>query len=96
MTWSKAEENRPEHHYTVRAIADAGQAGMPLVEVAIAPRADGPNAASVAAALRNGTPSIHVDATNADRGVLVLAPTCLKPEEAALIGAAFARAVASA
>jgi L-seryl-tRNA(Ser) seleniumtransferase len=81
---------------TARTIADAGHAGMPLVEVAIAPRVGGPNAASIAAALRNGMPSIHVDATNADLGVLVLAPTCLKPEEAALIGAAFARAAAAA
>ena len=81
---------------TARTVADAGHGGMPLVEVAIAPRVGGPNAASIAAALRNGTPSIHVDATNADLGVLVLAPTCLKSEEAALIGAAFARAVAVA
>jgi L-seryl-tRNA(Ser) seleniumtransferase len=78
---------------TARTIADAGHGGMPLVEVAIAPAVGGPNAASIAAALRNGTPPIHVDSTNADLGVLVLAPTCLRPEEAALIGAAFARAV---
>jgi D-glucosaminate-6-phosphate ammonia-lyase len=81
---------------TARTVADAGHAGMPLVEIAIAPCASGPNAASVAAALRNGAPSIHVDATNADRGVLLLAPTCLKPEDAAVIGAAFARALAVA
>jgi seryl-tRNA(Sec) selenium transferase len=81
---------------TARTVPDAGHAGMPLVEIAIAPHASGPNAASIAAALRSGTPSIHVDATNADRGVLLLAPTCLKPEDAAVIGAAFARALAVA
>jgi D-glucosaminate-6-phosphate ammonia-lyase len=79
---------------SARIVADFGHAEMPLVEVTIAPRGEGPNAVSIAAALRNGSPAIHVDATNADLGVLLLAPTCLKPDEPALIGAAFARVTA--
>ena len=75
----------------VRMIADGGHAGLPVVEVVLA--APGPCAAAVAARLRGGTPSVHVDATNADRGSLLLAPTCLSLEDTALIGAAFARAL---
>jgi D-glucosaminate-6-phosphate ammonia-lyase len=75
----------------VRTITDLTHAGMPLVEVKFS--APGPAAATVAARLREGRPRVHVDDTNADRGVLVLAPTSLMPEDAALVGAAFARAV---
>ncbi len=77
----------------VRAVADLGHGGMPLAEVIVEPGL-GFTAAQVAAALRASSPSIEVDATEADIGRLMLAPTCLSTEDAALIGAAFARAVA--
>jgi D-glucosaminate-6-phosphate ammonia-lyase len=81
---------------TARLIADAGHAGMPLVEITIASAEGGPNAATIAATMRRGSPSVHVDTTNADLGVLVCAPTCLEPDDAAAIGAAFARALTMA
>ncbi|HTV96762.1 MAG TPA: hypothetical protein VME42_12190 [Steroidobacteraceae bacterium] len=72
----------------VRTIADAAHADMPLVAVDIAP-----GAAALAARLRAATPSIHVDATNADAGTLVLVPTCLRIDDAEIIAAAFAAAL---
>jgi L-seryl-tRNA(Ser) seleniumtransferase len=77
----------------VRSIADAGHGGMPLVEIAIAAGPNRPTASQVAARLRASTPSIHVDGTNADTGILILVPTCLRIDDAAVIGAAFAAAL---
>jgi L-seryl-tRNA(Ser) seleniumtransferase len=77
----------------VRSIRDAAHGDMPLAEVFIEPRVGGLTAVQVAAQLRAAAPSIHVDATNADRGTLVLVPTCLNLEDAALIGDAFAHAL---
>jgi D-glucosaminate-6-phosphate ammonia-lyase len=76
----------------VRAMTDAAHGDMPLVEVAVEPRVGGLTAVQVAARLRAAKPSIHVDATNADNGKLVLLPTCLNLEDAALIGNAFSHA----
>ena len=73
----------------VRSLVDAGHGNLPLVEVTIAPGVNGHSAAALAARLRAATPAVHVDATNADRGSLILAPTCLRLEDAAAIGAAF-------
>ncbi len=73
----------------VRAVSDAAHGGMPLVEIVVPARAGKPNAMQIAARLRAAAPSIHVDATNADAGVLVLVPTCLAIDDAALIGRAF-------
>jgi hypothetical protein len=47
------------------------------------------DAIALAARLRAGTPSVHVDSTNADEGVLVLVPTCLSEDDAPVLGAAF-------
>ncbi len=80
----------------VRAITDAAHGDMPLVEVAVEPRVSGLTAVQVAARLRTAQPSIHVDATNADNGKLVLLPTCLTLEDATLIGDAFRHAFISA
>lgn len=81
----------------VRTVADVGHGGMPLVEIRIAPAANGPNASpnasEIAARLRTGTPSVHVDSTNADAGTLLLVPTCLALDDAPAIGAAFAAAL---
>jgi D-glucosaminate-6-phosphate ammonia-lyase len=77
----------------VRTIEDAGHGGMPLVEIAVAPGANKPSAIAVAERLRAATPAIHVDATNADAGILLLVPTCLAIEDAPTIGSAFAAAM---
>ena len=79
----------------VRTVADAAHAGMPLVEILITPKANNPNAAQLAARLRAATPPIHVDSTNADTGALMLVPTCLRVDDASVIGSAFAAAVAA-
>jgi L-seryl-tRNA(Ser) seleniumtransferase len=79
-------------HLKVRVIHDAGQGDMPQVEVLVEPRTGGLTAVEVAARLRTATPAVHVDATNADHGLLVLVPTCLAVEDAAHIGRAFAQA----
>jgi L-seryl-tRNA(Ser) seleniumtransferase len=76
---------------TVRPLRDAAHGDMPLVEVLIEPRRGGIGAVQAAARLRAGTPPIHVDATNADRGQLVLVPTCLTVEDVGPIGTAFAQ-----
>jgi D-glucosaminate-6-phosphate ammonia-lyase len=78
----------------VRTVTDASHGGMPLVEIVIAPRAGKPNAMQIAALLRAATPPIHVDATSADAGVLMLVPTCLALDDAAIIGRAFLAASA--
>jgi D-glucosaminate-6-phosphate ammonia-lyase len=77
----------------VRSIADQGHAGMPLVEIAVAAGANRPSASQVASRLRASKPAIHVDGTNADLGILLLAPTCLTIEDAPVIGAAFRAAL---
>jgi D-glucosaminate-6-phosphate ammonia-lyase len=78
----------------VRTILDAGHGGMPLVEIAVAPGANKPNAMQIAARLRAAIPAVHVDATNADAGVLILVPTCLAIDDAAIIGRAYLAASA--
>jgi hypothetical protein len=62
----------------------------------VVPEPGAPNAIEVAAHLRSATPSVHVDATNADAGTLMLVPTCLKREDAAAIAAAFDAALRAA
>jgi L-seryl-tRNA(Ser) seleniumtransferase len=79
----------------VRTIADVGHGGMPLVEIAIEPGANRPNAEQIAGRLRAATPAVHVDSTNADTGILILVPTCLAIDDAPAIGRAFAAAMAA-
>jgi hypothetical protein len=66
---------------------------MPLVQIAIAPAQNTPNALQVAARLRSARPAVYVDSTDADRGTLILVPTCLGIDDAPAIGAAFAAAL---
>ncbi len=73
----------------LRIIADALHGGLPLLEVI----PDDGAATQLAGRLRAATPSVHVDATNADRGVLMLVPTCLTVEDAVPIATAFAAAL---
>jgi D-glucosaminate-6-phosphate ammonia-lyase len=79
----------------VRVVPDLGHGGLPLVEVAVPPGANRPSALQLATRLRAATHPVHVDATNADQGVLMLVPTCLRLEDAAVIGAAFTEALAA-
>jgi D-glucosaminate-6-phosphate ammonia-lyase len=77
----------------VRSIADSAHGGMPLVEVVIISGPGKPCASQVAARLRSASPAVHVDSTNADAGILILVPTCLRMDDAAVIAAAFAAAL---
>jgi D-glucosaminate-6-phosphate ammonia-lyase len=77
----------------VRAVADPGHGGMPLVEIRLAQAAHAPSASLLAARLRAATPSLHTDSTNADAGALRLVPTCLGIEDVPIIAAAFAAAL---
>jgi len=79
----------------VRTVADLGHGGMPLVEVVVTTGPKGPDAAQIASRLRTATPSVHVDSTDADIGTLMLIPTCLARDDAAVIGSAFAAAIAA-
>jgi L-seryl-tRNA(Ser) seleniumtransferase len=83
----------PLSRLVVRRVIDAGHGDLPLVEVSIDAAARGLTAVRLAAHLRAAAPQVQVDSTNADQGVLVLVPTCLHVEDAAVIGAAFAHAV---
>ncbi len=71
----------------VRALSDGAHGDLPLVEVRCS------DAIALAARLRAGSPSVHVDSTNADDGLLVLVPTCLSAVDALAIGAAFSAAL---
>lgn len=77
----------------VRITRDADHGGMPLVEIRMQSQTHGPTAVQAATQLRCGTPAVHVDATNADQGTLMLVPTCLAVDDVPLIGAAFAGAI---
>ncbi len=87
----------------VRIVADTGHGGLPRVEVSLGGRSDGAastmehaaplSAHELALRLRAARPAVHVDATDADRGVLLLVPTCLTIADAAPIAAAFAAAL---
>ena len=79
----------------VRMKEDWSHGGMPLVEVAISAGAGKPNASQLASRLRMATPAVHVDAANADHGILMLVPTCLAAAEVVVIHAAFATALAA-
>jgi D-glucosaminate-6-phosphate ammonia-lyase len=75
----------------VRILSDPNRAHVPCVEVSV--EGDG-RAAEICAMLRSGTPSVRVDASHANRGVLTLVPTCLKIGDAERIGDAFATSLA--
>jgi L-seryl-tRNA(Ser) seleniumtransferase len=77
-----------------RLATDPRHGDLPLLQVRIDPAVAGLSALEAAARLRAASPSIHVDATAADVGLLVLVPTCLSLEDTALIGGAFAQIMA--
>jgi D-glucosaminate-6-phosphate ammonia-lyase len=77
----------------VRTVMDSSHGGRPLVEVAVVPGGNRLTASQLDARLRRAVPPVHVDATNADTGILMLVPTCLGSGDAALIGKAFAAAL---
>jgi hypothetical protein len=53
----------------------------------------GVDAQDLANRLRDGSPSVRVDASRARSGMLVLIPTCLRAGDAARIAEAFAKAL---
>jgi len=73
-----------------RIISDGEGRGTPRVEITVAATLD---AQGLADRLRAGTPSVRVDTTRVRSGVLLLIPTCLSMDDAALIADAFARGV---
>jgi L-seryl-tRNA(Ser) seleniumtransferase len=77
----------------VRTVVDLGHGGRPLVEVVVIAGENRITASQLDARLRGAVPSVHVDATNADTGILMLVPTCLGADDIALIGKAFAAAL---
>ncbi len=88
----------------LRVTLDDSHGGLPSVEITVPkdldvmaaelPAATRPHpAVELAARLRAGAPALHVDATNADQGLLLLVPTCLTPADAGGIAAAFAAAL---
>jgi len=97
----------PLRALALRPIRDALQGGLPLLEVRIASTAPersssrrptvptGLDALTLAARLRAGKPAIHVDATAAEEGVLVLVPTCLALADVPIVRDAFASALGS-
>ncbi len=78
-----------------RRIEDAGHGNLPLVEIRLAPGVQQTSATQLAARLRAASPAVHVDSTNADAGVLILVPTCLRSEDVVSIASAFAHALAA-
>ena len=70
-----------------------GYAGQFRVEVAVTTGTRASSASELAARLRNNATPVHVEATNADKGVLTLSPTCLSSEDVVIIRAAFERAL---
>ncbi len=78
-----------------RRIEDAGHGNLPLVEIRLAPGVQPASATQLAARLRAASPAVHVDSTNADAGVLILVPTCLRSEDVVPIASAFAHALAA-
>jgi len=84
---------------SVQRVDDAAHGGMPLLELRTLPSRMSASrislsARELAARLRNGRPSIHVDGTRADAGLLVLAPTCLTADDVPLIADALRAASA--
>lgn len=76
----------------IRRTSDTAHGGLPLLEVRLAPPLS-LDAERLAARLRAQRPSVHVDDTAADQGVLMLVPTCLAAADVAPIRAAFAAAL---
>jgi L-seryl-tRNA(Ser) seleniumtransferase len=74
-----------------RAVPDDEDRGVPRVAVSVPAGVD---AQDLANRLRDGSPSVRVDASRARSGMLVLIPTCLRAGDAARIAEAFAKALA--
>ena len=71
---------------SARIIADPEQSGMPVVEVKIHQDPAKMTAAALLQRLRAGNPRIEVNPWCAEEGLLIMAPTCLRSGDAAIIG----------
>jgi L-seryl-tRNA(Ser) seleniumtransferase len=78
----------------VRITEDGNHGGLPVAEVCIHQDPGMADALQIARRLRCGRPAVHVDCSLADRGVLVLVPTCLALSDVEEIGMAFDAAMA--
>lgn len=85
---------RPAAGLSARVVTDALHGDMPLIELKIDAAQATRSAGALAAALREGSPAVHVDATAADLGVLCVVPTCLTAADATLVGGAITRLLA--
>jgi len=77
----------PDVEVTLRGTEDTGE--VPTVELRF-PRGGKGKALDVAHALRSSDPSMHVDPTFADRGVVTINPVALRPGEAGVVAATIA------
>ena len=71
---------------SARIIADPEQSGMPVVEVKIHQDPAKMTATALLQRLRAGNPRIEVNPWCAEEGLLIMAPTCLRSGDAAIIG----------
>ncbi len=62
------------------AVAPNAVAPATFALAAVSPDSGPPSAHELAARLRAGTPSVHVDSTSADTGTLILIPTAWRPK----------------
>jgi L-seryl-tRNA(Ser) seleniumtransferase len=69
-------------------VSDPDGRGLPLVELSFEPGIDVP---ALVAQLYAGQPSVRLDAARADRGMLVIVPTCLGPEDPGRIALALGK-----
>jgi L-seryl-tRNA(Ser) seleniumtransferase len=60
------------------------QGAVPQVELTLSPKAK-ISALDLVIALQNGDPSVHIDPTLADRGIVTLNPICLQPGQAEIV-----------
>ncbi len=67
-------------------IPDPDQTGMPVVEVKLDRKAAKMNCEALLQQLRAGTPRIEVNPWRPEEGLLIMALSCLRPGDAAIIG----------
>ena len=71
---------------SARIIADPEQTGMPVVEVKLDQGLAQMSAAALLQQLRAGSPRIEVNPWRPEEGLLIMAPSCLRTGDAAIIG----------
>jgi L-seryl-tRNA(Ser) seleniumtransferase len=72
------------------------EGNVPMVELAVDARARGLSAAELVRRLQAGDPPVAVSHRRLRQGIVLMGPTCLRPGEAALVGAAVLKALGRA